>query len=88
MRKLKNIFLLALLAAISFTACVDDAGIPGEYVPEYNGEANLTIKDLKEKYATVISNNSLEEITDDYVIKGFVTGNDIKRCSSRMKPED
>lgn len=77
MRKLKNIFLLTLLSAISFTACVDDADIPGEYVPVYKGDANLTIKELKEKYAKIINDNSLKEITEDYVIKGFVTGNDI-----------
>lgn len=36
----------------------------------------ITIADLKEKYATVISNSSYNQITEDLQIKGIVTGND------------
>jgi len=37
----------------------------------------ITIAQLKEKYATVISQSSMTEVTEDIKIKGIVTGNDI-----------
>lgn len=70
--KIKN--LLCILAASLFVAsCTRDYDAPPLNPPVYDGEANLTIKGLKEKYADISTPTRIEL---DYVIKGYVVGND------------
>ena len=66
------LFILSLF--ILFTACDErDFDSPPIDAPLYEGEANTTIQQLKEKYA----GQSLVEITESLIIKGTVVANDI-----------
>jgi hypothetical protein len=74
MKTLKKSFLFLLSIFFVFTACDErEFDTPPFEVPIYNGEANMTIQALKEKYA----GQSLIEITEDIVIKGLIVANDI-----------
>ena len=82
MKELK-LTILALVA-ILFASCMGDSyDEPGNdaYQPGNNAlvETNvLTIQQLKDKYATAISGNTMMVIDDAVQIKGIVTGNDIE----------
>ena len=74
MNTLKNLFYLILIT-ISVSSCLRDYDAPPIAKPEYNGNANLTIAQLKQRYANTPSD--LPSLIDvDYVIKAYVTGND------------
>lgn len=74
MKTIRIFTLLFLSLALVFTACDErDYDVPPFVVPEYEGEANITIKELKEKYA----GQSLVEITEKLIIGGIVTANDV-----------
>ena len=74
--------LLALVCSL-FASCMgEDYAEPNLAESPYgNNELTesgvITIAQLKEKYATVISQSSMTEVTEDIKIKGIVTGNDI-----------
>lgn len=74
--------LLALVCSL-FASCMgEDYAEPSLAESPYgNNELTesgvITIAQLKEKYATVISQSSMTEVTEDIKIKGIVTGNDI-----------
>ena len=74
--------LLALICTL-FAACMgDDYDEPSLNTSPYGNneitETNvLTIAQLKEKFAGVISSSSMVEVTEDIKIKGVITGNDV-----------
>ena len=74
--------LLALICTL-FAACMgDDYDEPALNTSPYGNneitETNvLTIAQLKEKFAGVISSSSMVEVTEDIKIKGVITGNDV-----------
>lgn len=80
MKAIKYLSILAL-SLFTATACMNDFDEPKFDVPPFGnngiGEANTTVAQLKEKYATIISGSSVEEITEDIIIEGVVVGNDI-----------
>ena len=89
-----------VLAALSFTACMDETdeppvdADPGIYSLTSVGEVNTTIADLKVKYRTkMTANNTYQKVLDDQVFEGTVVGNDItgnlyqKLCLSELTPE-
>ena len=75
--KYLSIFALTLFTA---TSCMNDFNEPSFSEPPFGnngiGEANTTIAELKSMYATIISGNSVEEITQDIVIEGVVVADD------------
>lgn len=79
--KTRNIFLLAL-SSIFAASCHtwDDPSVEAgveSYGNQYIQETNVvTINDLKTQYKSVISDNSLKQITKPTQIKVIVTGND------------
>ena len=81
---MKNIkyILLALICTL-FAACMgNDYDEPALNESPYGNneltETNvITIAELKQKFANVISSSSMVEVTEDIKIKGVVTGNDI-----------
>ena len=83
---MKNfIHILTLIAVATLTSCMgdgfDDPKTPAEEVfgNQLLSEKNvISIADLKSKYSSVITNNDMKQITDDIMIKGIVTGNDIE----------
>lgn len=79
MKTLKNIFILGISLFMS-VSCMNDFDEPEFKTPPFGnnaiGEANTTIAQLKEKYATTISSSGVEEITDDIIIEGVVVAND------------
>jgi hypothetical protein len=85
-----HLLLIALCCGV-FTACMNgNDGLTNDdwTIPELNGnvfgnpnvkETNLvTIAQLKQQYATVISEGGLQKFTKATQIKGVVTGNDIE----------
>ena len=73
MRTLWIYSILILTMAFGLTACLDEKfDAPPHEKPEYQGQANITIRDFKAKY-----NSELVQITEDDVITGIVTANDI-----------
>ena len=74
--------LLALVCSL-FASCMgEDYAEPSLSESPYgNNELTesgvITIAQLKEKYATVISQSTMTEVTEDIKIKGIVTGNDL-----------
>ena len=82
MKKIQYI-LMALTCVLLASCMADDYSAPNiDEAPFGNNslqETNvITIAQLKAKYASVISNNDMKEITDDIQIKGVVVGNDIE----------
>lgn len=86
MKKLNILFALVLGAA-SFTSCMDDDWKTPEGIvdnPPYGnneitvaeGDKVMTIEQLKSQYASVISANGCQEITDDVQLQVAVNGND------------
>lgn len=82
--KTKHIF-LAIIAALSLTACIDgDWDTPDMTNPPYgnnkiaeDASKQVTIADLKDKYAIVINKSSFKRIEDEAQLKCTVIGNDI-----------
>ncbi|SHE77999.1 DUF5689 domain-containing protein [Dysgonomonas macrotermitis] len=74
MDTLKKIFYL-ILTVLSITSCTRDYDAPLIPEPSYDGKVNLTIAELKKKYANTVSGTPTL-IDVDYVIKGYVTAND------------
>lgn len=62
------------------TSCMNDFDEPKFDQPPFGnneiGEANTTIAELKDKYASIISSNSYEQVTDEIIIEGVVVAND------------
>lgn len=79
MKTLKNIFILGLSLFMA-TACMNEFDEPHFQQPPYGnnaiGEANTTIAQIKEKYASTISSSGVKEITEDIIIEGVVVAND------------
>ena len=82
--KTKHIF-LAIIAALSLTACIDgDWDTPDMTNPPYgnnkiaeDASKQVTIAELKDKYANVINKSSFKRIEDEAQLKCTVIGNDI-----------
>lgn len=68
-------FFYLILASLTVASCVKDFDAPPIAKPEYKGEANITIAQLKQRYADATSSNPLL-IEVEYVLKAYVTGND------------
>ena len=79
MKTLKYLLIFAL-TLFTATSCMNDFNEPSFSEPPFGnngiGEANTTIAELKSMYATIISGNSVEEITQDIVIEGVVVADD------------
>jgi hypothetical protein len=74
MNTFKKIFYL-LFVILTIASCTRDYDAPPIPEPSYDGEANITIAQLKEKYSgTTSSAPTLIDV--DYVVKGYVTAND------------
>lgn len=72
-----SIFIVAALTLL-FTGCMDNYDDPTNYVygnPAI-GDANITVSELKTKFAGVISSNGCQEITEDLVFTGIVVADD------------
>ncbi len=81
---MKKIQYIMTLACVLLASCMaDEFSAPTLDEPSFGNnnleETNvITIAQLKSKYASVISNNDMKEITDNIQIKGVVVGNDIE----------
>lgn len=79
---MKAIKYLSILALTLFTtaSCMNDFDEPTFEQPPFGnneiGEANTTIAELKAKYASIITGNSVEEVTEDIIIEGVVVADD------------
>lgn len=78
-------YILFVLICTLFVSCMgeDYADPQGNGMPPYGNnelqETNVvSIAALKTKYASTISSNGMEQISEDIQIKGYVTGNDIE----------
>lgn len=74
--KYLSILVLSLIA----TSCMNDFDEPQFNEPPFGnneiGDATHTIAELKEKYASTITGNSVQQITEDIIIEGVVVAND------------
>ncbi len=79
MKTIKYLSMLAL-SLIMATSCMNDFDEPTFEQPPFGnneiGEANMTIAELKEKYASTISANGAKEVTEDCIVEGVVVAND------------
>lgn len=77
MKLIKKIYTLPLLVmAVLMTGCERDYDAPPLNEPVYNGaQPNLTLAQLKEKYSAATDETPIV-ITEDYVVKAYITGND------------
>ena len=79
MKTIKYLSMLAL-SLVMATSCMNDFDEPTFEQPPFGnneiGEATHTIAQLKSQYATIISGNSVQEVTDDIIIEGVVVAND------------
>ena len=79
MKTIKYLSMLAL-SLVMATSCMNDFDEPTFEQPPFGnneiGEANTTIAELKEKYASIINGNSVEEVTENIIIEGVVVAND------------
>ena len=79
MKTIKYLSMLAL-SLIMATSCMNDFDEPTFEQPPFGnneiGEATHTIAQLKAQFATIISGNSVQEVTDDIIIEGVVVAND------------
>ena len=62
------------------TSCMNDFDEPDFKEPPFGnneiGEANMTIAELKAKYASTISASGVKEVTEDIIIEGVVVADD------------
>lgn len=77
MKLIKKIYTLPLLAmAMVMTGCEREYDAPPLNEPIYKGAApNITLAQLKEKFSAATDKAPLV-ITDDYIAKAYITGND------------
>lgn len=79
MKAIKYLIYLGL-TLFTATACMNEFDEPDFSQPPFGnnsiGEANTTIAQLKQQYASVISSSSVEEVTDNIIIEGVVIAND------------
>ena len=76
MKVTQKIFSFLVLAAAVLTGCERDYDAPPLNEPVYEGpSANITIADLKENCKNATQETPIE-ITNDWVLKAYVTGND------------
>ena len=78
MKTIKYLTMLAL-SLIMATSCMNEFSEPSFQPPFGNNEigaANTTIAELKAKYASIISGNGVEEVTEETIIEGVVVAND------------
>ena len=78
MKTIKYLTMLAL-SLIMTTSCMNEFSEPSFQPPFGNNEigaANTTIAELKAKYASIISGNGVEEVTEETIIEGVVVAND------------
>ncbi len=68
-----NKIITLLIFSVIFFSCSRDYDAPPLSEPQYEGEANITIAELKEKYA---KGGETQLIEYDYVLKATITGND------------
>lgn len=77
-------YIIMAMVGVLFASCMgSDYAAPDldpDNAPWGNNEITethvITIAELKDKYASVISNSSYEQVTEELQIKGIVTGND------------
>lgn len=67
----KSLYLMT--AILIMASCTKDYDGPRLDPPVYEGKANITIKELKDMYATISTPTRIES---EYIIKARVTGND------------
>ena len=76
MKVTQKIFSFLVLAAAVLTGCERDYDAPPLNEPVYEGpSANITIADLKENCKNATQETPVV-ITNDWVLKAYVTGND------------
>lgn len=71
----KQAVLPLLALALSFAGCDRDYDAPPLNEPVYEGEANITLAQLKEKYNAATADMPIT-ISEDLVVKANITGND------------
>jgi putative transposon-encoded protein len=81
MKNLKYLAIACLLFSMALTSCMNDnfdapSASDLAYKPYAGTPVNTTIKALKDKYATVINNDSLTMINDGSIIEGTVVSSD------------
>ncbi len=72
MKTLKFNYLIVLLSLLTFS-CVRDYDGPPLEEPTYNGDANITIAGLKERYKDITTPTLIEY---EFVVKATIIGND------------
>lgn len=77
MKLIQKIYTLPLLVmAVLMTGCERDYDAPPLNEPIYTGaQPNITLAQLKEKYSGATDETPIV-ITEDYVVKAYITGND------------
>ena len=77
MKLIQKIYTLPLLVmAVLMTGCERDYDAPPLNEPIYTGaQPNTTLAQLKEKYSAATAETPVV-ITDDYIAKAYITGND------------
>ena len=79
MKAIKYLSILAL-SLFTMTSCMNDFDEPDFKEPPFGnnaiGEANMTIAELKAKYASTISASGVKEVTEDIIIEGVVVADD------------
>ena len=79
MKAIKYLSILAL-SLFTMTSCMNDFDEPDFKEPPFGnneiGEANMTIAELKTKYASTISASGVKEVTEDIIIEGVVVADD------------
>ncbi len=77
MKLIQKIYTLPLLVmAVLMTSCERDYDAPPLNEPVYTGaQSNTTLAQLKEKYSAATAETPIV-ITEDYVVKAYITGND------------
>lgn len=77
MKLIQKIYTLPLLVmAVLMTGCERDYDAPPLNEPNYTGaQPNTTLAQLKEKYSAATAETPVV-ITDDYIAKAYITGND------------
>lgn len=77
MKLIQKIYTLPLLVmAVLMTSCERDYDAPPLNEPVYTGaKPNTTLAQLKEKYSAATDKTPIV-ITEDYVVKAYITGND------------
>lgn len=79
MKAIKYLSILAL-SLFTMTSCMNDFDEPDFKEPPFGnneiGEANMTIAELKTKYASIISASGVKEVTEDIIIEGVVVADD------------